>query len=54
MKRTEMITLKFFIEIHKVWPAGHALWPWQHAIDRLASILGNIDSSGHTPVQRCL
>jgi len=25
MKRTEMITLKFFIELDKVWPEGHAL-----------------------------
>jgi len=25
MKRTEMATSKFIIEIDKVWPAGHAL-----------------------------
>jgi len=25
MKRTEMITFKFFIQIDKVWPAGHSL-----------------------------
>jgi len=25
MKRTEMVTLKVFTELHKLWPAGHAL-----------------------------